>query len=94
MAGWLFILFIFFPKLLTKTFPMVRFEPGTFHSASERLNHKATPEPQLQMLPVYEAISAFYVEPLDGTRYLCGYNETKKINDKNVSGRHNPTQVP
>ena len=39
IAGWLFF-FLFFPE----TFPMVRFEPGTFHSASECLNHSAIPE--------------------------------------------------
>ena len=37
----------FFPKLFNRnffqTFPMVRFEPGTFHSASEHLNHLAIP---------------------------------------------------
>ena len=37
--------FFFFSKLfLPKLFPMVRYEPGTFHSASERLNHSAIPE--------------------------------------------------
>ena len=35
----------FFPKL----FPVVRFEPGTFHSASERLNHSAIPETVLEV---------------------------------------------
>ena len=34
--GWLAI---FFSKTSSENFPMVRFEPGTFHLASECLNH-------------------------------------------------------
>ena len=34
----------FLTKNFSEIFPMVRFEPGTFHSASERLNHSAIPE--------------------------------------------------
>ena len=49
LAFFVFVFFLFFFRnFLTETFsesfPMVRFEPGTFHSASERLNHSAIPE--------------------------------------------------
>ena len=40
-------LFFFFQNFLTEAFqnfPVVRFEPGSFHSASKYLNHSATPE--------------------------------------------------
>ena len=50
--------FFFFPKLFSflsltetfsETFPMVRFEPGTFHSASEHLNHSAIPQTMIKI---------------------------------------------
>ena len=45
--SWPFFFFFFFDNnrnFFPKLFPVVRFEPGTFHSASERLNHSAIPE--------------------------------------------------
>ena len=66
IAGWLFFFFFFFfPKL----FPMVRFEPGTFHSASERLNHSAIPETD-------------YVTPTENFQISNRQNKKKKKKKK------------
>ena len=37
----IFIFIFFLTETFSETFPMVRFEPGTFHLASECLNHSA-----------------------------------------------------
>ena len=50
LAGFFFFFFFrnFLTETFSETFPMVRFEPGTLHSASERLNHSAIPETVLR----------------------------------------------